>query len=335
MGESSTLRAINQSMKKKVAIICGGYSSESVVSFQSGETIYKHIDQGKYEPYIVQIIRESWSVLIGKEQFPIDKNSFTFTHNGVLHNFDVAFITIHGTPGEDGKLQGYFDTLPLPYINSGVLASALTFNKWACNAFLRSFGFKTAVNIYLYKDQNITTKEVVQKVGIPCFIKPNDSGSSFGITKVNDADQVQNAIHQAFTEGEDVIIESFLDGTEVTCGAYSDGEQIHALLPTEIVAHGDFFDFEAKYEGTSDEITPARITDAQKQKVQSLTKKIFKLLGLKGITRIDYILIDNEYYLIEVNTTPGMSAASIVPQQMEAMGSSKKELFDAVLGAVV
>jgi D-alanine-D-alanine ligase len=309
-------------MKKKVAVIYGGYSSEYKISEKSARVIFENIDRTLYEPFMVEITRKSWHAnTIGGGVAPIDKNKFTFLTDGVESAFDIAFITIHGTPGEDGKLQSYFDMIGLPYINSGPFGSTLTFNKWACNSFLRAFGIATAKAILVRKGESPSTFEIADEIGFPCFIKPNGAGSSFGISKVKTLMEMPNAIAKAFEEDDEVVVEGFIAGREITCGLYFDGTEIIPLPATEIITSNEFFDYEAKYDGASQEITPADIEADLMTLIQNTSKSIYRRLGLKGLARIDFIVTDDGVpYLIEVNTTPGMSEASIVPQQITAAG---------------
>ncbi|MCG8577574.1 MAG: D-alanine--D-alanine ligase [Flavobacteriales bacterium] len=320
-------------MKKKVAIIFGGYSSEFQISEKSAGVIYENIDRDLYEPYLVEISRKSWHVALkGGVVLPIDKNKFTFIDNDTEKSFDIAFITIHGTPGEDGKLQAYFDMLGLPYANSSVFSASLSFNKWACNSFLRAFGIATARAILIRKGDSPNPIEIADELGFPCFVKPNDGGSSFGITKVKTLMEMPDAIARAFEEGDEVVIESCIDGREITCGLYAKGAGIVTLPPTEIVTDNEYFDYSAKYEGKSNEITPADIPFTLQTELFNTSKNIYRRLGLKGLARVDYIVNeDGVPFLIEVNTNPGMSEESIVPQQIRANEQSMKEVLNHVL----
>ncbi len=305
-------------MKKKVAVIYGGYSSEFDISKKSANTIYSNLDPELYEPYLVEISPKSWYVHIRGGVAPIDKNKFTYLLNDKVHHFDLAFISIHGTPGEDGKLQGYFDMIGLPYVNSEPLSSGLSFNKWACNSFLRDFGISTAKAILLRKTDHVQPIQIADELGFPCFVKPNDGGSSYGISKVNTLMEMPDAIAKAFSEGKEVVIESFVKGRELTCGLYNNGKEIVAFPVTEIISDNDFFDYDAKYNGKSKEVTPANISKELSNEIQSVSKSIYNRLDLNALARIDYIVTEgNEIYLIEVNTIPGMSDKSIVPQQIE------------------
>ena len=319
-------------MKKNVAVIYGGYSSEYDVSKKSADTIYSNIDTSIYTPFLVEVTELDWKVQIKDEFISIDKQDFTFLDNQNKITFDIAFITIHGTPGEDGKLQAYFDMIGLLYVNSGVFASSLTFNKWACNEFLSRFGIHVAKSVLLRKLDTVDAKQIGEDIGFPCFVKPNDGGSSFGISKVKKTEDLADAISKAFLEGNEVIIESLLNGREVTCGMYNNGSKIIALPITEILTDNDFFDYEAKYNGESNEITPADISEELTLKIQSISIKVYTLLGLKAFARIDYF-VDNEnkVSLIEVNTNPGMTKESLVPQQVEAAGLKLKNVLTEIL----
>jgi D-alanine-D-alanine ligase len=266
------------------------------------------------------------------EKIAIDKNDFSYTREGQKISFDFAYITIHGTPGENGILQGYFELIGLPYSCCGVLAAAVTFNKFTCNQYLKGFGVKVSESIVLRKGQSITAEEVAQKIGFPCFVKPNVGGSSFGVTKVKSIEQVQPAISLAFAEGDEVMIEAFMAGTEITCGIYKTKNKAQVLPVTEVVSENEFFDFDAKYKGQVQEITPARISAELTERVQKLTSAIYDILGCKGIVRIDYIISEGDVInLLEVNTTPGMTTTSFIPQQIAAAGLDIKELMTEII----
>ncbi|NDV46210.1 D-alanine--D-alanine ligase [Paludibacter sp. 221] len=320
-------------MKKNIAIIAGGDSSEIVVSLKSAAGIYSFLDKNRYNVYTVILTKEKWEVEISEtEKTPIDKNDFSFVHHNEKINFDFAYITIHGTPGENGILQGYFELIGLPYSTCNVLVSALTFNKFACNQYLKGFGVKISESILLRKGQSVSDEGVVTKIGIPCFIKPNVGGSSFGTTKVKSKEEIQPAIQKAFAEGEEVLIEAFMKGTEVTCGAYKTAKNSVVFPITEVVSHNDFFDFDAKYNGQVEEITPARISEGLTHRIQQLTSAIYDILGCKGIVRIDYIITEGEVInLLEVNTTPGMTTTSFIPQQVNAAGLSMTNVLTEII----
>lgn len=320
-------------MKKIIAIIAGGDSSELPVSLRSAELIYDSIDKEKYRVYIVEMQGLRWEVRLpdGKMQ-PVDRNDFSFIENNQKVKFDFAYITIHGTPGENGILQGYFELIRLPYSCSSVLPAALTFNKFMCNQYLKGFGIRVAESLMVRKGFEILNQEVVSKVGLPCFIKPNQGGSSFGITKVRTEDQIQDAIQNALKESDEVIIESFMEGTEVTCGCFKTKKSETVLPVTEIVSKNEFFDYDAKYNGYSEEITPARISEELTERIQLLTSAIYDILGCSGIVRMDYIITEGKKInLLEINTTPGMSKASLIPQQVRAAGMDLKEIMTEII----
>lgn len=318
-------------MKKNIAIVWGGYSSEKEVSEKSAAGIYSFMDKEKYEVYKVKIDKECWSAEYRNNAYPIDKNDFSFTADGRKITFDFAYITIHGTPGEDGTLQGYFDMLSIPYSNSGVLASALTFNKFICNHFLKSFGIKVAESILLKENSSFNPNEIVSRLGLPVFVKPNAGGSSFATTKVKETSQLEKAVSDAFCESSEVIIESFVSGTEVTCGCYKTRQGIQVLPLTEVVTHNEFFDYAAKYKGQVEEITPARISDEMTKKIGEETLLIYDLVGAKGIIRADYIISNQTPVLLEVNTTPGMTATSFIPQQVAAANLSLTDILSEII----
>jgi len=319
-------------MKKSVAVVYGGYSSEFGISKKSANTIYSNIDTNLFMPFLVELTKEHWIVEIEGVVYPLNKNNFTYELNGEVSSFDIAFITIHGTPGEDGKLQAYFDMIELSYVNSGVFSSSLTFNKWACNQFLSQFGFNAAKSMLLRVNDEINIQSIGKELGYPCFVKPNDGGSSFGISKVSKEEQLSDAILIAFSEGKEVVIESTLIGREVTCGMYNNGSEIIVLPITEILTENEFFDYEAKYNGESNEVTPADIPPELTLEIQSISKEIYQILGLKAIARIDYIIdVNNVINVIEINTNPGMTEESLVPQQVKSAGLSLKNVLSEIL----
>jgi len=320
-------------MKRNIAIVAGGDSSEAVVSLKSADGIYSFLNKERYNVYIVTLVGHDWQVQISEnERAEIDKNDFSFAKNGEKIRFDFAYITIHGTPGENGILQGYFELIGIPYSSCDVLVSALTFNKFVCNQYLKGFGVRVSESILLRKGQTISEKEVAEQIGFPCFVKPNVGGSSFGITKVKSETEVQSAIANAFAEGDEVLIEAFINGMELTCGMYKTAEKTVVFPVTEVVSHNEFFDFDAKYNGQVEEITPARISAELTKRVQKLTAEIYDILGCKGIVRIDYIVTKNEIInLLEVNTTPGMTATSFIPQQVRAAGLSMSDVLGEII----
>ena len=318
---------------KHIAIVAGGDSSEVVVSLKSAQGIKSFIDETKYKTTIVTIIGDEWLAKVSENKsYVIDKNDFSYTIDGEKQKFDFAYITIHGTPGENGILQGYFDLIGLKYSCCGVLAAALSFNKFACNQYLKNFGAKVASSMLVSPGMNVDPKEVVEKLGLPCFIKSNVGGSSFGVTKVKEEAQILPAVERAFAEGGDVIIESFLKGTEITCGMYKTHEKTVVFPITEVVPENEFFDYDAKYNGQVSEITPARISDEMTKKVQEETKKYYDILGCKGIVRIDYIITeDGVPHVLEANTTPGMTPTSFIPQQVRAAGIDIKDVMSDII----
>ena len=320
-------------MKRTIAIVAGGDTSEYEVSLRSAQGIYSFIDKEKYTLYIVGMHGLDWHVrLPDGRTVPVDRNDFSFRLDGQQVKFDFAYITIHGTPGEDGRLQGYFDMLRIPYSCCGVLAAALTYDKFACNQYLRAFGVRIAESLLLRQGQTITDDEVVEKIGLPCFIKPSLGGSSFGVTKVKTREQIQPAIAKAFEEAQEVVVEAFMDGTELTCGCYKTKEKEVVFPITEVVSHNEYFDYKAKYNGESDEITPARIPDELADRVKKLTSAIYDILGAPGIIRVDYIVTEgSKINLLEVNTTPGMTATSFIPQQVRAAGLDIKDVMTDII----
>lgn len=320
-------------MKRNIAIVAGGDSSEVVVSLKSAAGLYSFMDKERYNIFIVTIVGKIWQVELSEtEKIVVDKNDFSFILNGVKIQFDFAYITIHGTPGENGILQGYFDLIGMPYSSCGVLTAALTFNKFMCNQYLKGFGIKVAESIMLRKGQTVSNADVIEKIGLPCFVKPNVGGSSFGVTKVKFHDELQPAILKAFGEGHEVLIESFMEGTEITCGAYKTSQNSVIFPITEVVTQNEFFDFDAKYKGESEEITPARISSSLTERVQKLTSAIYDILDCKGIVRIDYIISEGEVInLLEVNTTPGMTSTSFIPQQVSAAGLAIKDVMTEII----
>ena len=320
-------------MKKNIAVVYGGDSSEFIVSVESSKNVYQSINSDIYNIWKVQLKELDWNVYENDQPIaPVDKSDFSFIKNGEKIKFDFAYITIHGTPGEDGKLQGYFELVKVPYSTCGVYSSALTFNKFFCSNYLRNFGISMAKSVRLFKGDAVDADQLIEKLGLPMFVKPNAGGSSFGVTKVKDKSQITSAIEAALKESPDILVEEFIDGKEFTCGLVKLSDQEIIFPVTEVIPQNEFFDFEAKYtKGKTDEITPARISPELTQKVQQLSSHIYDLCDCSGIVRIDYILKDNEFYFLEVNTTPGMTATSFVPQQIAAMD---RKLGD-VLGMII
>lgn len=320
-------------MKRTIAIIAGGDTSEFYVSLRSAQGIYSFIDKEKYNLYIVEMEGLRWEVQLpdGKKA-PVDRNDFSFVNGTDKVKFDFAYITIHGTPGEDGRLQGYFDMLRIPYSCCGVLAAAITYDKFTCNQYLKAFGVRISESLLLHRGQSISDEDVVEKIGLPCFIKPSLGGSSFGVTKVKVREQIQPAIAKAFNEAQEVLVEAFMDGTEITCGCYKTKEKSVVFPITEVVTNNEFFDYDAKYNGQVDEITPARISNDLTRCVQTLTSAIYDILGCSGIIRVDYIITaGDKINLLEVNTTPGMTTTSFIPQQVRAAGLDIKEVMTDII----
>lgn len=320
-------------MKRNIAIVWGGYTSEIIISAKSMAGIYSFLDKGKYNIYKVKVVRESWTVEIDENIYPVDKNDFSFTNTdtGEKVAFDFAYITIHGTPGEDGRMQGYLDMLNIPYSSCGMTASALTMNKFICNNYLKNFGIKVAQAIYINKETKYNIDDIAGKLGFPMFVKPNTGGSSFATTKVKTIDHLQEAIDTALAETPEVIIESFISGTEVTCGCYKIKNKEVVFPPTEVVTTNDFFDYSAKYEGKVDEITPARISEDMTSRIQNLVRMIYDLVGAKGIIRVDFIISGDTPYLLEVNTTPGMTPTSFIPQQVAVAGLNITDVLTEII----
>ena len=321
-------------MKPIIAIVGGGDTSEYEVSLRSAAGVCSFIDPERFTPYIVLMHGLDWQVqLPDGTSVPLDRSDFSFTLGGEKTHFDFAYITIHGTPGEDGRLQGYLDMLHLPYSCCGVLAASLTYNKFACNQFLARFGVRIADSLLVRSGQTITDDEVVDHLGLPCFIKPNLGGSSFGVTKVKTREQIQPAIAKAREESDEVLIEAFMSGKELTCGCYKTRQRTVVFPLTEVVSHNEYFDYEAKYKGESDEITPARVSSELASRVSQLTSAIYDLIGARGIIRVDYIVTEGERFinLLEVNTTPGMTATSFIPQQVRAAGMNIREVMTEII----
>lgn len=320
-------------MKRIIAIVAGGDSSEHDVSMRSAEGIYSFIDKDKYTLYIVELTKKKWEALLPDgSRAPIDKNDFSFSHDGQKVKPDFAYITIHGTPGENGILQGYFELLGIPYSTCDVLVSAMTFSKFTLNQYLKGFGVRVAESLLVNKRHGISDQDVIEKIGLPCFIKPNASGSSFGVTKVKTADQIQPALKEAFAESDDVMIEAFMDGIELANGCYKAKDKSVVLPITEVVSKNEFFDYNAKYKGEVTEITPARLSPELTDRVQKLTSAIYDILGCKGIVRVDYIITEGEKInMLEINTTPGMTATSFIPQQVRAAGIDIKDVMTDII----
>ncbi len=318
---------------KNIAIVAGGDSSEYVVSVRSGANVYSAVDREKFTPWMVSIRNGEWKVMENEtEVATIDKGDFSFLLDGKKIRLEYAYIMIHGTPGEDGILQGYFEMLGVPYSSCGVQSSALTFNKNFCNKYLKSYDIPMARSLRLVAGERWNPSEVVNELSLPLFVKPSAGGSSFGVTKVKKEVELVGAVEKALKESPEVLIEQFIDGKEFTCGVFKIGEKKTVLPVTEVIPKNEFFDYEAKYTpGMTDEITPARISDALTLKVQHLSAEIYDLCNCKGIVRVDYILKDETFYFLEINTVPGMTATSFIPQQIKAAGLNLTDLLTDII----
>lgn len=313
---------------KNIAIIMGGYSSEYQISLKSGNVVYQNLDQTKYKGYRIHIFKEKWVYVDDAEQeFSIDKNDFSVMVNGAKVIFDAVFNAIHGTPGEDGLLQAYFELIGMKQTSCDYYQAALTFNKRDLLSVLKPYGIKTATSFYLNQGDAIDVEAILNRVGLPCFVKPNKSGSSFGISKVHHKEDMLTAIDNAYKEDNEIIIESFLEGTEVSVGVINYQGIITVLPITEIVSENDFFDYEAKYLGKSQEITPARLSAEVENKVREVAKKAYEILKMKGFSRSEYILVNGEPHMLEMNTIPGLTNESLIPQQAREAGISLTDLF--------
>lgn len=319
-------------MKQNIAIIMGGYSSEYKISLKSGNVVHDNLDTNIYNAYRIHIFKDKWVYVDADDnEYPIDKNDFSVTVNNSKITFDCVFNAIHGSPGEDGFMQAYFELIGLPQTSCDMYQSSLTFNKRDCLSVLKPYGILTAESYYLNLGDSINENKIIAKVGLPCFVKANKAGSSFGITKVHKKEELQNAIAVAFKEDDEIIIESFLDGIEVSVGVITYKGETKVLPITEIVSENDFFDYEAKYLGQSQEITPARLTQEQEDKVIVVSKQVYEVLKMKGYTRSEFIFKDGEPHLLEMNTVPGLTKESILPQQAAAAGISMSELFSSAI----
>ena len=321
-------------MKKKIAIVTGGYSGEAEISYKSMVTVSNNIDKEKFDAYIIDITKQGWFYTneIGEKTL-VDKNDFSIQLNGSKLNFDAALICLHGTPGEDGKLQGYFDMIDLPYTSCDAATSAITFNKRYTVAVAAFGGIAVAKSIHLFKGNNYNINDILTQLQLPVFVKPNNGGSSLGMSKVVDATALQAAIDKAFAVDDQVLVEQMIAGREFTIGVYKTKNIINVLPITEVITHNDFFDYEAKYLGKSEEVTPAQITTEMQQQINAAATKVYAILNCKGIVRIDFIYCNktNQPFMLEVNTVPGQSQASIVPQQVIANGLSLQQFYSSLI----
>lgn len=326
-------------LKRNIAIVCGGDSSEHDVSIRSAQGLYSFFDKERYNVYVVDVKKNDWHVNFTDGSIAkIDKNDFSFLQDGRKVVFDYAYITIHGTPGENGIIQGYFELLDIPYSTSGVLVEAMTFNKYVLNNYLRGMGVNVGQSILLRRgeEDKYTDEEIAEKVGMPCFVKPAADGSSFGVSKVKNADQLAPALRVAFMESSEVMVESYLKGTEISIGCYKTKDKSVVFPATEVVTQNEFFDYDAKYNGQVQEITPARLSEDTARRVAEETSHIYDLLHCNGIIRIDYIISkdaegNDVINMLEINTTPGMTATSFIPQQVRAAGLDIKEVLTDIV----
>ena len=315
-------------MKKNIAIIAGGDSGEYEVSLKSGEQLLKQIDRTQYNPYLIHMKGLEWKFGSNGSTELVDKNDFHLIQNGEAIKFDCALIAIHGTPGEDGRLQSYFEMMKVPYTTCGVMSSALTFNKYACKHYLQPYGINTAKAMLFHKQDTINADEIINNLGLPCFVKPNNGGSSCGISKVASKEGILPAIHKALEEDCEIIVEGFLKGTEITCGVMKTRNRSIVFPIAEIVSKKEFFDYEAKYtDGMADEILPARIPEKIKLECEKISSLIYDKLFCKGVVRIDYIIVEGKLYFLEVNTVPGMTENSIVPRMIKTAGLTMSEIL--------
>ncbi len=320
-------------MKRNIAIVCGGNSSEYEISVLSGKTVYDNLDTSKYNGFFIEFKGKDWVLKwTNNKEISINKNDFSCEIDGARITFDCVFIAIHGDPGEDGKLQGYFEMLNIPYTGSGILASSLSFDKAACKVFLSGTKVLLAPSIILNKTDEVDETDILGKVGLPCFVKPNSGGSSCGISKVKEKGELIPAISLAFKEDTKVMVEAFIDGRELTCGVFINNNNIETLGVTEIIPKNEFFDYESKYtEGMAEEITPADIPTAIESECREVSIMMYKVLGCNGIARFDFILSEGKLIYLEVNTVPGLSSASLIPKQAEFAGYSLQELFTSTI----
>ncbi len=322
-------------LKRNIAIVCGGDSSEHDVSLRSAQGLYSWFDKERYNVYIVDVKGQDWHVeLPGGITAKIDRNDFSFVEDGKAKLFDYAYITIHGTPGENGLLQGYFDLVDIPYSTSGVLVEAMTFDKFVLNQYLRGYGVAVADSMLIRRgyEHLVSEDEIERRIGMPCFVKPATDGSSFGVSKVKDKDQLAPALRKAMLESDEIMVEQYLEGTEITIGCYKTNKK-EVLLPiTEVVTKNEFFDYDAKYNGQVEEITPARISEDWARRVREITSHIYDILHCNGIIRIDYIISkEGKIRMLEVNTTPGMTPTSFIPQQVKAAGLTMTDVLTDIV----
>lgn len=319
-------------MKKNVAVIAGGNSAEYGVSIQSGNHIYSEVDSSRYNKYLMILKGRDWHVELDGNCYPVDKNDFTFVLDGEKVVFDFAYITIHGNPGENGMLQGYLDMMNIPYSTCSALCEAITFDKYTCTNYLNGFGINTTHPVMLTRGQAYDKEAVLASVGLPCFVKPNAEGSSFGVSKVKSANAFDDAIEEAFSKCHEILVESFLDGVEFTCGLYKVGGKKVVFPIAEVISKNEFFDYEAKYDAKmSDEIIPGRFSEEITDKIQNMASEVYDILRCEGIVRIDGFVCGDEVVMLEVNTTPGMTANSFVPKMLRVMGLSLRDVITEII----
>ena len=316
---------------KNIAILTGGDSAEYDISILSANTVLKHLNPELFKAYIIHLKNDKFTVLIKEIKIDVDKSNFTFEVENKRISFDAIFMALHGSPAENGLIQPYFDNLNIPYTSSNAKVSALTFNKYECNKKLKELGFNCATSFLYKKGNHIVEQEIIDRVKLPCFVKPNGAGSSFGISKVKKKEDLTKAINSALQHDNKVLIEQFIDGIEISCGVCTNKNNTQALPITEIVTENEFFDYKAKYEGKSQEITPARISKKLTIEVQKLTTDIYKAMELSGICRIDYIIMNEKPYIIEINTIPGFTEESIIPQQVKSANLKLSLIFESCL----
>jgi len=322
-------------VKKNIAIVMGGFSSEVNISLKSGAMVYKKLNREKYNPFQIHILKEKWVVIVDEFEYPIDKNDFSVTLGGTKITFDCVFNAIHGAPGENGELLAYFQLLGIKHTSAPFYQMALTFNKRDCLSVVKHYGIPTANSVYLNKGDFVNTDTIIAKVGLPCFIKPNNAGSSFGISKAYSAEEIILGIEKAYKEDSEILIESFLDGREVSVGVIQYKGEIKVLPITEITTENDFFDYEAKYEGKSDEITPAQLPEDVAQRIRTVAKKVYTVLNMSGFSRSEYILVNGEPHFLEMNTVPGLTGESLLPQQANEANIDLSDLFDNAIESVL
>lgn len=320
-------------MRKRVAVVTGGYSSEREISLKSGTEVYRHIDRSKYDVFLIRIDPEGWFFYPDDGAFiPVSRDDFSFIRRGEKMHMDCVFIAIHGTPGEDGKLQGYFDLINIPYTSCGQTTSCITFNKFFANKIARALGVRTAESRYFWNGAVIDPAEVVASLGLPCFVKPNNGGSSVGVSRVDTIGELEQAVEKAFQQDREIVIEQFIPGFEITCGMIRYKNKYIVFPLTEIISKNTFFDYEAKYtDGMAQEITPARVNDTLRDQCQDLSCFLYKQLNCRGIVRFDFIVSNDELYFLEVNTIPGLTPKSIVPKMARCMGLSLTTLYSMAI----